>query len=379
MGRATLRRSTGSKALKKRLLPGITASLALASLVVTGFVAPAGAEGEPSPDTTSAVTQEAVDPAVQSPESPAAAEPTPPVDVPAESVPTPSDGPTTGEEPAATPDPPATEEPSGGEVLGPPVPETDLAPDPAPEPEPTTPDDAEEDPGVTPFVVPPATGNDAVVTVKVGGDRTSLVAVGPLAGVTLQLYDGVGAPTAPVADAWATCVSDADGDCSFVVPNTQVGGANRDRRFWVVQTGVPADWYTNLTLGTGSSGSTQTPYRFRTGTLLQAGSTYSSQGSFMLGTGNANNVASGGIWQTSRVNPTFPAQCGIDVALVLDLSGSVAADLPQLKQAANRFVDALTGTPSNMGLFTFRLARPRREQPQPGPDPGLDGGQRPGS
>ncbi|MBE7699889.1 VWA domain-containing protein, partial [Oerskovia sp. Sa1BUA8] len=363
MGRATLSRSTGSKALKKRLLPGITASLALASLVVTGFVAPAGAEGEPSPDTTSAVTQEAVDPAVQSPESPAAAEPTPPVDVPAEGVPTPSDGPTTGEEPAATPDPPATEEPSGGEVLGPPVPETDLAPDPDPEPEPTTPDDAEEDPGVTPFVVPPATGNDAVVTVKVGGDRTSLVAVGPLAGVTLQLYDGVGAPTAPVADAWATCVSDADGDCSFVVPNTQVGGANRDRRFWVVQTGVPADWYTNLTLGTGSSGSTVTAYQFRTGTQLRNGTTYTSQGSFMLGTGNTNNVASGGIWQTSRVNPTFPAQCGIDVALVLDLSGSVAGDLPQLKQAANRFVDALTGTPSNMGLFTFSSLAPAANNP----------------
>ena len=38
--------------------------------------------------------------------------------------------------------------------------------------------------------VPPATGNNAVITVKVGGDRVSTSAVGSLAGVTLQLYDG---------------------------------------------------------------------------------------------------------------------------------------------------------------------------------------------
>ncbi|MEV7964000.1 isopeptide-forming domain-containing fimbrial protein [Oerskovia paurometabola] len=359
MGRATLSRSTGSKALRRRLLPGITASLALASLVITGFVAPAGAEGEPSPAVTSAVTQEVADPTVQTPQSPAAAEPSSPVDAPAESVPPPSDGPTGGEEPSAPTDPPATEEPSGGEILGPPVPETD----PAPEPEPATPDDAVEGPGVTPFLVPPATGNNAVITVKVGGDRTSLVAVGPLAGVTLQLYDGTGVPTTPVADAWATCVSDADGDCSFVVPDTQFGGANRDRRFWVVQAGVPADWYENPDLGTGGSGATVTPYDFRTGTQLRPGTTYTSQGSFMLGTGNTNAVASGGIWQTSRVNPTFPAQCGIDVALVLDLSGSVAGDLPQLKAAANQFVDSLTGTPSNMGLFTFSSLAPAAGNP----------------
>ncbi|WP_454042033.1 DUF7927 domain-containing protein [Cellulosimicrobium sp. Marseille-Q8652] len=225
-----------------------------------------------------------------------------------------------------------------------------------------TPDEAEE-PVSTPFLVPPATGNNAVVTVKVGGDRTSLVAVGPLAGVTLQLYNGVGGPTTPVADAWATCVSDADGDCSFVVPNTQVGGANRDRRFWVVQAGVPTDWYENPDLGTGGAGGTVTPYDFRTGTQLRSGTTYTSQGSFMLGTGNANNVASGGIWQSSRVNPTFPAQCGIDVALVLDLSGSVAGDLPQLKAAANQFVDSLTGTPSNVGLFTFSSLAPAAGNP----------------
>ena len=47
------------------------------------------------------------------------------------------------------------------------------------------------------------------------------------------------------------------------------------------------------------------------------------------GTDTTNDNASGGIWQTSRANPTFPAQCGADVALILDLSGSVGGALAE--------------------------------------------------
>ena len=44
----------------------------------------------------------------------------------------------------------------------------------------------------------------------------------PAGRVTLQLYGGSSAPNpTPLPDAWATCVSDAAGDCSFVVPDTQ--------------------------------------------------------------------------------------------------------------------------------------------------------------
>ncbi len=94
-------------------------------------------------------------------------------------------------------------------------------------------------------VVPQPTGNNAVITVKVGGNRTTQTAVGALAGVQLGLYttaDG----TTPVAG-FGTCTSDADGDCSFTVPNTQFGGANRDVRYWVKRiTGTTAPgYYTN--------------------------------------------------------------------------------------------------------------------------------------
>ena len=44
----------------------------------------------------------------------------------------------------------------------------------------------------------------------------------------------------------------------------------------------------------------------------------------MLGTGNTVPTASGGIWQNSRANPVLPTECGLNVALVLDVSGSVA-------------------------------------------------------
>ena len=104
----------------------------------------------------------------------------------------------------------------------------------------------------------------------------------------------------------------------------------------------------------------------------------------MLASGNSLLTASGGIWQQSRDNPTLPATCGLDVALILDLSGSVGRALPNLKQAADTFVNSLVGTPSRMALFSFSDARPggRRDPELPGPDVGLDdrrgdGGQEP--
>ncbi|MBO0899434.1 hypothetical protein J1G43_05595 [Cellulomonas sp. zg-ZUI22] len=225
-------------------------------------------------------------------------------------------------------------------------------------------------PAAAPLAVPPATGDNAVITVRVGADRQGTTGVSGLAGVTLQLYDGTTAPTTPVADAWATCVSDADGDCSFVVPDTETGlfgcqvgaGANCDRRFWVVQTGVPEGFTQNSTLRTGNgdgSGSQLTPYQFRTGSTLRAGNTYTSQSNFMIGTGGTNRSASGGVWQQSRTNPAPLQQCGLRVALILDLSGSVTSQqLVSLKAAADTFTNSLVGTPSEMALFSFSTGSP---------------------
>lgn len=218
------------------------------------------------------------------------------------------------------------------------------------------------DDGIVPMLVPPATGNDAVITVKVGGSRTSPTAVSNLAGVTLGLFANAN-DSSPVAE-FGTCVSDSDGDCSFIVPDTQArkwtiptapAGANNNRRFYVKQIAAPTSHFTSPSLGT----SVVDPYVFQTGTSLRSGQTYRSNNDFMYASSNTNSQASTGMWQNSLVNPNFPQKCGIDVGIVMDLSNSLsAADLSNMKLAANGFVDALTGTPSSVGTFTFATRGP---------------------
>ncbi|MFE5407345.1 VWA domain-containing protein [Microbacterium sp. NPDC056569] len=219
----------------------------------------------------------------------------------------------------------------------------------------------------------------ATITVKAGSDRTGVTGVTNLMGVVLHLQsDSNGAPSGARADGvagdgagWARCVSDANGDCVFTVPATQPGGANNGTRPWVVQYSVPAGYYANPTLRVGgASGSgSALAYQFRMKVGLQGTTSYSSLNAaqLMLDSGSAYN-ASQGIWQQSRNNPTLAPACGLDVALILDISGSVGDALPNLKQAANTFVDALQGTPSRMSLFSFSWQTPGAGAAQNYPD-----------
>ncbi|MGW9322878.1 hypothetical protein [Streptomyces koyangensis] len=204
--------------------------------------------------------------------------------------------------------------------------------------------------------VPPPTATTSVVTVRTGGDRIADAEVGPLAGVTLGLFTDEAAPD-PVDPDWGVCVSDADGDCSFTVPGTGPGGPNEGAVYTVRQIAAPAGWYTNpeLRTGPGSGSDSLSPaYAFPT-PELEGGQTYSSTSDFMYSTEYREPpfTASTGIWQQSRVNPPLSAACGIDVALVLDLSASVGSALPQLKAAADQFTNTLAGTPSRISLFSF--------------------------
>ncbi|UOQ59341.1 hypothetical protein MUN76_09745 [Leucobacter rhizosphaerae] len=336
----------------------------LAALVLT----PALAFGMTFTDLGTIVAAQAVDePATIAPtppsdvqvaqETPAPPTETPPAEEPTEVTPTPAppvEEPTPAEEPTEPP----TETPAE-----PPVEPEEPATDPTAKPAPDAKDATEE--LVTPLSIPAPTDTTAVITVKVGGIRTTVTQVSNLAGVTLQLYNGGsgGPDPSPRPEPWATCVSDADGDCSFTIPDTQrrsgstPAGVNRDARFWIKQAGVPNGYFMNATLATGENPSSAT-YQFRTGEDLQAGNTYSSQADFMYATGNSSNNASGGIWQQSRTNPVFTDRCGIRVAMIVDLSGSVSPYISQLRTAAKGFVDALTGTPSSMALFTFASGAP---------------------
>lgn len=197
--------------------------------------------------------------------------------------------------------------------------------------------------------VPAPTATTSVVTVKTGGDRSGDQSVAPLAGVRLGLYRSAtgGSPL-------DTCASDAQGDCSFQVTGTQSGGPESGARLWVRQVAAPDGWFSNAAFRTG--GTANTPYRFQT-PALHAGTTYRSTDSgpdgFMVSSGASNQAASGGTWQQSRDNPVLPEKCGLKVALVMDLSGSMNGSVPALKSAADTFVNSLQGTPSSMARFTF--------------------------
>lgn len=208
---------------------------------------------------------------------------------------------------------------------------------------------------VAPAAIPNPPANSSVVNVKLGGNRTGITGVTGLAGVSMGLYTTAAATTASY-----TCTSDADGDCNFIVPNTQQGGANRNARFYIKAISAPSGWRLNQTLrtGDGDGGNSQsTAYQFQT-PQLQSGQTYTSTEDFMVGSGNSNRAASGGVWQLSRTNPTLPTSCGLDVALILDLSSSVGSQVTALRGAADTLVNALQGTPSRMSLFSFSTGSP---------------------
>lgn len=335
-----------------RLIRSILA-LSLALLTVPLLtLSSAHADDAPAADVT---TTEII-----APESP----PKTPSDPPAPEPPAPADEPPAQEpvsdEPASDGAPDQASKP-GDDAVGPADGPADDAP---------PPDDSKQDPAALTaqgdtfaLAAIPATGaGEAVITVKVGGDRTGDSAVSNLAGVQLGLFAN---ETGGVA--LFTCTSDVDGDCNFVIPDTGADGANEDKRYWVRGIAVPGGWFASPTLRTGGSGnapSNVTPYAFRTGEDLQAGNTYYSgysgypDNDFMTDTSGDNAKDSGGVWQQSRTNPVLPDQCGLDVALVLDLSGSVGPNLDDLKDASDKFVDSLVGTPSRMALFSFGASSP---------------------
>jgi uncharacterized repeat protein (TIGR01451 family) len=219
--------------------------------------------------------------------------------------------------------------------------------------------------------VPAPTPTSSVITVQVGGIRDQATdAVQPVEGVVLQLFDGSSAsgPGVRINEPWAQCVSDSDGDCSFIVPQTGTPASsnpNRDRRFWIRQDGMQAPastgyFHTNPVV-TSTNGSTfvSTDYQARTGPQLRAGSTYTSHSDFMANAGTP--YISSGIWPESVNNPPFPSKCGLDVALVMDLSGSVfefQGGFQALRAAGVAMTDALVGTPSQVAVYTFGSLAP---------------------
>lgn len=207
------------------------------------------------------------------------------------------------EDDTAAPSSTATvEEPLQESSASPTVTPTQQADTAAPEDAPKTEDSATADHPTSPS--PEITATDEATPDVTEATITVRVADG-LVGVTLRLHTGSDTKAgAAIPEAWASCVSNSAGVCTFTVPDTHApgdeyeAGDNYDQRFWVVQESAPSGWFANQTLGL--TGNSTAPYQFRTGPQLRAGQNYSSGSDFMT---SGAHPASAGAWQNSRHNP----------------------------------------------------------------------------
>ena len=177
--------------------------------------------------------------------------------------------------------------------------------------------------------------DQVVLAAHVYGDRVNDTGngVGGMAGATLQLRDSQGS-------AVTTCTSDADGDCSFVVPVASLPDTPMLSYFATIAS-LPPGW---TEVATASS----VGFAFPLPTT--GGGKYKSQDSIIL----------------QRVNPAVLGACGQDVlkvAIVVDLSDSMngtsgTPPIDILKTAAKGYVDILATTDAQVGLFTFSTSSP---------------------
>ncbi len=123
-------------------------------------------------------------------------------------------------------------------------------------------------------------------------------------------------------------------------------------------TKVPDGYYLNTELAYGTSSTVNdVSYSFRTGKLSPNSRTDvpgpTANGKYEDIRTKAGNYFSG-LMAASLNNPGASTKCGQNIALVLDQSGSMSGTKQtNLKTAANATVDALTGTPSTLAIYTF--------------------------
>jgi hypothetical protein len=220
-----------------------------------------------------------------------------------------------------------------------------------------------------------------------------------------------------ISASWATAVTDATGVASFTIPVvgetttadlppelTSLGVTGRNGTFasastangsdigygeWGAMAGsrfvvqlssndgaVPVGWRANQVLRTGptnydSSTSSASDYWFLTAPLTP-GVTQTSGTDFMNAAGfnragfsttTAPNTfirtRSNGIWQLSRNNPPSEQLCGLNLAVVVDLSSSIsAANAADLRYGLVRLVEDLAHTPTLLSAYTFGWSAP---------------------
>ncbi|MFF8819411.1 VWA domain-containing protein [Leucobacter sp. NPDC015123] len=222
---------------------------------------------------------------------------------------------------------------------------------------------------VAPAAVPtlnggPGTGtppgaSEWLIQIAATGDRNGLNSRENLAGVAFSAFQATSLTNVTNQTAVATCTTDATGQCWMKVPTR--GSGSSSPGYLVRSVEAPGGWSILSTMNTSSNGlsvGTAEPYSFYTGAARSGGS--AADRTFRPPTGSSLR-ASSGTWSSVRNNPSIPAECGIDVALLVDLSTSVSQTsgaLQQIRNASSAVVSALTGTPSRVALHTFGTVSP---------------------
>lgn len=98
-----------------------------------------------------------------------------------------------------------------------------------------------------------------------------------------------------------------------------------------------------------------------------AGAASGSTGPVTDGTRQSRFAPSAAPTPSPMSNPALPQVCGLDIAIVLDLSNSLSdRDVEASRDAATDFVNVLQGTPSSVGVYTFATFAPDRTNLQLG-------------
>ena len=132
----------------------------------------------------------------------------------------------------------------------------------------------------------------------------------------------------------------------------------------MVETKAPDGWATIDSIGAGSSSSAGTARSYRWNVSVDAGGTVQvPTTSIVNGTQtwpDRPTRSNGTPWRWANVKDNVPPveKCGVTVAMLFDLSGSIGSNFPSVQSAATQFVDDLTGTPTKIALFTFARNSP---------------------
>ena len=182
-------------------------------------------------------------------------------------------------------------------------------------------------------------GGNPQITLTAGGDRATSNSVSGLGGVRFREQH------ASPPD----CTTGSNGKCTLTV----FAGDHL-----VHQESAPSGWYLSPQLGISpNSNSTSVVVKDYSSLTVHVPPPGVAVPPSTSGT-TTNPYARSGGWAVSRNNPPLPPHCGLNVALLFDLSASVDGHLRELQDAGIGFVNSLQGTPTSVALYTMGTHAP---------------------